>query len=491
MKVLSLPIPSFKPVGPIEAKGVTFLSFGEAAQIRGGAMVYPPARDPLGTRPSSLRSPLSQRRTKGQIEKEGWSESIHAVLEQPPARLTSYLVGMGLLFSGAFVTWACVGHIQEVSHGQGKLIPQGESYKIQPVIQGQVESIAVSEGDFIEKGQVLVSLDSDLLEADVSRLSQTLAATEQALSQVRSLIGQTQQESVAYRRMAAANTQAAETVLQQSQLSVSANQVLLTSSSDDISVHQERLDRISALEAEGAVSKEYIFGIEQGVRERQQAMTQNESQLLQSVAQTQKAAAELAQKQAEEQQTILASQQTLKKLEMEAQQLEADIADLSTQLTQAQTKRSQSQVRASTGGIVSALDIDNIGEVVQPGQVLAEIVPVDMPLVLSTVVPNREAGLIEVGMTTQVKMDAFPYQTYGIMPGKVLSISPDAQVEAGLVPGYQVDIALDKDFVMHEQQPVSLQMGQTASAEIVVRRRRIIEIVLDPIRRMQESDLSL
>ena len=475
------------PISPFESAGIVPLSLREAAQIGGGTIANSPSWSSIEVAPPPPHFPLRQ----SQPEKGDWSESIQAVLEQPPSRLTGYLVGLGLLFSGIFATWACIGQTQEVSHAQGKLIPKGKIYKIQPVVQGKIDSILVQEGELVQKGQVLLALDADLSEADVDRLVQSLAAAEKALAQARSLATKTQQESAAHGRIAAANTEAAKATLEQSQSAVEANQALLAALNSEMNVHQERLDRISALETQGAISKEYVFGIEQGIRERQQTITQDQGQLAQSVAQARKAKAELAQKQAEAQQIGIDAQLSLQKLDTETQQLEATIADLRTQLAQAKTKLSQSYVRASTEGIVSALDVGNIGEVVQPGQVIAEIAPKSTPLILSAFVPNREAGLLKVGMEAQVKMDAFPYQTYGVMAGEVRSISPDAHLNNGAETGYQVDVDLDKSFVMHEHQRVNLQMGQTASAEIVVRHRRIIEALLDPIRRISGNKLSL
>ncbi|NJM98470.1 MAG: HlyD family efflux transporter periplasmic adaptor subunit [Phormidesmis sp. RL_2_1] len=488
MKLASTPIPPFQPCGMVP------LSLREAAYITGGSITYPSGASAgvssadTTDSGSAFRQPL---RLQGSREKGGWSESVQAVLEQPPAALTRYLIGLGMIFSGVFLTWACVGHIQEVSHAQGRIIPQGETYKLQPVIEGKVDSILVKEGDTVYKNQVLLSLDAALLEADISRLEQAVLAAQKELAQVRSLIIQTQQESVASGQIATANTAATMANLQQSQSAVGVSEALLISLADEMNAHQERLARIRAIETQGAVSKEYLFGIEQNLRERQQAITQNQGELARFRAQTRQAEAELAQKQAEEQQIHILAQQSLQKLAMEEQQLQATIADLSTQLEQAKTKLSQSYVKASTDGIVSNLAIHNVGEVVQPGQVVAEVVPEDTPLILSAVVPPQEAGLLKVGMETQIKLDAFPYQNYGTLLGTVAFISPDAKAVTDTSEGYQVDVALAQDFVVHEQQQVRLQIGQTATAEVVVRRRRIIEILLDPIRQMRESELSI
>ena len=427
----------------------------------------------------------------GSMRQQGWSDSIQAVLEQPPARLPRYLILLGLVFSSVFVSWAYIGTMQEVSRAQGELIPQGETYKVEPVIEGKVDRIFIREGDYVEQGQVLLSLESDLLESEVGRLEQALEATEKEILHMRSLIEKTIQEAQANRQIAAANIQAQRIDIEQSETSIETSEALLQALHSDLDARVERFNRISRLEAQGAISQEYLFGIESSVREQQQTITQSQGQRDQTVAQVRKGQAELNQKIAEESQTALLAQQSLQKMLIEEQQLNRNLADLSIQLAQAKTKLSQSYITASTDGVVSTLALDNAGEVVQPGQTLAEIVPENTPLILSALVPHQEAGLLTVGMETQIKMDAFPYQDYGILSGEVISISPDAKVKGAAVNGYQINVSLDEDFVVHEQQMVKLQVGQTANVEVVVRQRRIIEMLSDPIRQLKESKLSL
>jgi HlyD family secretion protein len=128
---------------------------------------------------------------------------------------------------------------------------------------------------------------------------------------------------------------------------------------------------------------------------------------------------------------------------------------------------------------------------VQPGQTLAEIAPSTAPLILSAWLPNEKAGLVEVGMPANIKLEAFPYQDYGIVAGSVLAISPDSRPHEQMGQVYKVEVALDKTEMNHEGAVVPLRAGQTATAEIVVKRRRIMSLILDPIRKLQKDNLSI
>lgn len=424
-------------------------------------------------------------------QSSGWSESIQTVLEQPPTAFPRYLLFLGIAFTGIFGIWAYTGQMQEVANAAGQLVPQGETYKIQLPIAGEIDRILVQEGDLVKKGQLLLALDAELLQEELARLEQTLSAHQHELLQIQSLIEQTRRESMAQAQIAAANVQAQRSSMLQSQANTASNEQLLNSLGNMLHAQEERLDRISFLEEQGAISREYLFNLEQGVREQQQSIEQTQGEINQSLAQTQQIEAELARRNAEAQKMEIEMQQSLQRLMIETEQRQADIADTQHLIEKAKFKLSQSNVRSPIEGIVSTLEIDNIGEVVSVGNTLAEVMPAETPLVLSTLLPQQEAGLVDVGMEAKVKLEAFPYQDYGILSGTVISISPDTKGGPEAGNSYQVEIALDKDHVMHENQPVALRAGEVASAEIVVRRRKIIDLILDPVRRLSADDLSL
>ncbi|MEM9088572.1 MAG: HlyD family type I secretion periplasmic adaptor subunit [Cyanobacteria bacterium P01_F01_bin.53] len=443
------------------------------------------------TNESVVAQSSDQSSNQSSNQSNNWSEAIQSVLEQPPAQLPRYLIGVGLAFTTFFGLWAWVGKMQEVSQAKGELAPLGETYKIQPATDGKVEKILIEEGEQVRQGQLLFKLDSELLESEVSRLEKTLKSDQQSLAQVRSLMEKTRQENRAQQESVDASIQAQIATREQAQANTQTSQALVESIDSELAIREERLSRIATLEEQGAISREYVFDLEQGVREQGRTLTQTQGNIEQSLAQIRQIDAEIEQKRAEAQQVSLTAQQSLQKLTMEAETFQSSIDDTRNLLKQAQTRLAQSQVRSPSDGMVSSLDIDNMGEFTQPGETLAEIVPDGMPLVLSAIVPPSKAGLIGTGMTTQIKLDAFPYQNYGVLSGKVIAMSPDAKGNPETGSGYRVDIALEKDYVMHEQERVQLRIGQTASADIVVRQRRIIDLILEPIRRLSASDLNL
>ena len=208
----------------------------------------------------------------------GWSESIQSVLEQPPAAFPRYLILLGLAFTGFFGLWAWTGTMQEVSQAQGELLPLGDTYKIQSATVGALDKIWVKEGDRIRQGQLLFELDATTAQSEVTRLEQTLAATQQTLDQTLALMSDMQAESVSQAQIAAASIQAQIATQAQSQANMQTSQALLEGLGSEMAAQQERLTRISSLESQGAISKEYLFGIEQGVRDQQKAIVQTQGE---------------------------------------------------------------------------------------------------------------------------------------------------------------------------------------------------------------------
>jgi HlyD family secretion protein len=93
-------------------------------------------------------------------------------------------------------------------------------------------------------------------------------------------------------------------------------------------------------------------------------------------------------------------------------------------------------------------------------------------------------------MAVQVKFDAYPYQEYGIISGKVTSVSPDAEVDEQLGGVYKTEITLERNYVIENGEKIYFKPGQTANADIIIRDRRIADLFLDPIRQLKEGGIN-
>ncbi|AFY75610.1 response regulator containing a CheY-like receiver domain and an HTH DNA-binding domain [Pleurocapsa sp. PCC 7327] len=486
-------------------------------------------------------TPLAARTT-------AWSADFQAFLDRPPASLPRRLIVGGIAFCLVFGIMAWFGRVEEVGRATGQLVPKGETYKVEPIESGKVTRIAVKEGDVVEAGQVLVELDTELAKKEVERLEQILSAYQFEGRQKQDLLDRALLEAQTLKAIATEDAQEQRLAIAQAREKVATKRNLLTQLSSEIAAvrarksqikplstvakrrlaqldseeaaHRERLKRLRAMQKEGAVSLEYIFQAEQSLRQVQQQialsqlqeiantdeqlfqaeqslrelqdrMTQSQGELSASLKEAQRLETELNQKKAQGRKMLLEAEQRIQQLKVESAQIEAKIAETKNLLASERAKLKQRFFRAPVDGVVSRLNLKNAGEVVQPGEAIAEIAPSNAPLVLSAVLPDREAGFVKKGMPVKVKFNAYPFQDYGIISGKVVSISSDAEQNEQLGTVYRVKVELERNYVNEGRRTIRLKAGQTGSADIIIRRRRFADILFDPIRQLQRSGIDL
>jgi hemolysin D len=420
-----------------------------------------------------------------------WSDSLQALLEQPPASLPQRMILGGIVFTAIVGVWSWFGTIEEVSVAQGQLVPQGDVYQVQAAVAGEVVDIFVEEGEPIDKGQVLVQLDHQVAEKEVERLTHSLDADRQKLAQTQALIQQTQAELSTIEAMAKADVEARQAAITQENDLVTTNQQVLAQLQTDRQAQENRMERLQELVDRGAFAEDQLFQVEQALRDRDRTIIETQGATSRSQSTITQLEAELAQTQAMAEKNQLEALKQLQQLQIQATELQAGISETQALLERSQAELAQTTLVAPVDGAVSSLEISNVGEVLQPSQTVLEIAPADAPLVLSALLPTRDAGLVKPGMPVNMKFDAFPFQDYGIVTGEVLSISPDTKVDDERGAAYKVNISLDTTQMQEGQDDIALNAGQTATAEIIVRQRRIISLLLDPIRKLQKDNISL
>jgi HlyD family secretion protein len=97
-------------------------------------------------------------------------------------------------------------------------------------------------------------------------------------------------------------------------------------------------------------------------------------------------------------------------------------------------------------------------------------------------------------MPVKLKFDAYPFQDYGIVEGKLTKISPTTKAidtEQGMVESYELEVKLDQNYIQAKNKRVALRPGQTATAEVIVRQRRLIDFALEPFKKLQKDGLEL
>lgn len=420
-----------------------------------------------------------------------WSPVLQSTLDQPPAALPRRLILGGLCFIVLATGWAWFGQVEEIGHAKGQLVPRGEVFKVHPATMGKIAVLAVDEGQAVEVGQIVAELETTIEANEIERLKDSLTVDQKQLGQKEALLQRVELEAQTQAEIAAASIRAHEAAIAQTESHEEVSRQLVSQIALDVEASEIRVERIRPSVDQGGISQEYFFAAEQTLRDRQQSLTRQQGELEQSLAEMARLQAELEQKRAEANRAQHDIEEQAQRVRVEITELTGDISEKERLLARAEAELAQRFLYAPVDGTISSVSIDNVGEVVQPGQTVAEVAPQDAPLVLAAVLPDKEAGFIEIGMPVQVKFDAYPFQDYGIVSGQVTTIASDAIVDEMLGTVYQIEVELARNYVEDNGQMIPFKAGQTADADIVIRQRRVIDILLDPIKKLRQSGIDL
>ena len=174
---------------------------------------------------------------------------------------------------------------------------------------------------------------------------------------------------------------------------------------------------------------------------------------------------------------------------------ERKAAGLAADLSKAEQRTKLQQLTAPVSGIVQQLAVHTVGGVVTPAQSLMVIVPNDSSLEIEAMVSNHDVGFVHAGDEVEIKVDTFDFTRYGLLHGRVLSISSDAIVRDASAdkasdkqPGsnaassepkgqeltYAARISVDRTQMQVEDKKVNLSPGMAVTAEIKTGSRLII-----------------
>jgi hemolysin D len=425
------------------------------------------------------------------------------VLETPASPLgrTVALAISGFVAIALF--WACVGEIDIVAVGQGKIVPSGRTKMIQAFETGVVTTIAVEEGQHVEKGALLVALDSTQTGADTKRLTTELDARRLDVARLRSVLGLPGGEALEADGSASGFSAAALALAR----SLRATQ--LGEQREKLAAFARELERqrasavgtaaeIAKIEAQLPLKREQVEArrglLEKGLTPRQQFLEmqqeliamEGESRVAQ--ARGNEAAAGIATIQ---RQVAQAQEEFERDRLKELTEAESQVAQLTEELKKATQRQALQRLTAPVAGTVQQLQLHTIGGVVEPAKPLMVIVPEDAGIEIEAEIENKDIGFVREGQEAIVKLDAFPFTRYGTLVGHVATISGDAveQQSNGAAPRliYTTRIRLETDMMNVEGRDVRLSPGMIAAVEIKTGTRKLIEFVLSPLTRMVDE----
>lgn len=364
------------------------------------------------------------------------------------ARWTLRLMWLSLL---ALVGWAYFAKVDQVTRAPAQLIVAARTQLVQAPDAGVVTKIHVREGDEVQAGQLLVTLQKERAEAALADSSAKVAALRITLSRLQAEV---------YRRPLRFESDLQsypEYIKNQTDLYNRRRQAIeedLESLGNMLRLAESELAINRQLEATGDVSQAEILRLQRSVADlrAQQASKRNKY--------FQDAQAEMTKAQEE-----LNTQMEL--LRDRTQVLE------------------QTELDAPMRGIVNNIKVNTIGGVVRAGDTLMELLPTGDNLLAEAKISTADIAFIAVGQEASVKLDAFDSSIFGAMHGVVEYISPDALMEEtrnGPMAHYRVRIRITgTEFKGEKANQIQLRPGMTAQVDIKAMERTVLSYLTKPI----------
>ena len=426
------------------------------------------------------------------------------VLDSPPSPAPRVLTWLLALLLVSAIVWGVFGKMDIITTAEGKIIPDGRVKVIQAFDRGMVKQIWVVEAQKVAAGDPLIELDQTQTSADAARLAMeldfakrrlarqelllamirdadTMAAAERLLDAGEGLRDHPEERQwvwEAWRRqaeeVATLRSQAEERRAEQKAIQVSIRQL-----GELIPLSASRLEAMEPLYERNHVSKlEYLAVVEEGIQRRHalEAEQAREEQVVAALATL-------------ERQLAAHKARTLTETLAERDDARRQRDGLEQELTKVADLNAKQIITSPVDGTVKGLAVHTIGGVVNPAEVLMEIVPIGERLEVEVFIGNQDIGYVMEGQTAEVKIHTFPFTKYGLIDGTVESVARDATVDENLGLIYRARLQLARSTLMVDGKETELLPGMGVTAEIATGERRLIEFFLAPLLRARQESL--
>ncbi|MDD2663907.1 MAG: HlyD family type I secretion periplasmic adaptor subunit [Dechloromonas sp.] len=417
------------------------------------------------------------------------TESDLAMIRQEPlrAKVLLRLIGIAL---GLFLLWAAIAQLDEVTRGEGKVIPSRQIQVLQSIDGGLVSEILVREGDVVEAEQLLVKIDETRfvssvkenqaqyfgLLAKAARLramsdGKPFVPPPEVLKQEPAIVEQERQLYEAKRDEMQAAVSIARQQLAQRHQELNEAQARRAQASQGYELTSRELSVTRPLINSGAVSEVELLRLERDVSryrgERDMASAQ--------ITRTQAAINE-AQRKIEE--VELSFRNDAGKELSETMAKLNSLAEGSVALSD---RVKQSSIRSPVRGTVKRLLVNTVGGVVQPGKDMIEIVPLEDTLLLEARILPRDIAFLRPGQPAMVKFTAYDFSIYGGLEGTLEHIGADTVMDDKGNAFYTVRVRTSKARFGDANLPII--PGMVAEVDILTGKKSVLTYLLKPVLR--------
>ena len=414
-----------------------------------------------------------------------------SILAQTPKGGRAILwVVMALLV--LFMVWAYYSEIEQVTRGDGKVVPSTQIQVIQNLEGGILSEIMIDVGQLVKKDQLLLRIDETRFSSSFKQnrvkylASKSKAARLEAESNgsnfevPQEVINEKPQIGVREKELFESRRREFNSSMQRIREQISQRKHEyreLTSKLDELTrtfaLLNKELELTRPLVAQGAVSEVEVLHLE-----RQASMMQGEiATIKQSIP---KSDSKLQEAQLELRENQLAF---FNKAKSELNDVLAELEDVSASAIAIEDRLRRTNVQSPVTGTINRLLVNTVGGVIQPGMDLVEIVPLEDTLVIETNIKPADIAFLRPDQDAKVKFTAYDFTIYGGLEAKLEHISADSITDDKGNSFYLVRLRTSKNYLGPETNPLPIIPGMVASVDILTGKKTILSYLLKPVLR--------
>lgn len=388
-----------------------------------------------------------------------------------------------------FIIWSMVTSVDEVAVTSGEVVPSGQLQAIQHLEGGIIKEILIQEGQLVEKGQVLIRLNETAAITELQKLEARRAGLEIRSERLRAIgTGGVPDWSKVGNRY--------PNMIRDQQRIYEGSLESLFSRQETIrkQIEQRKAELELLVEREQTLIRSAdIFAEELELREKlyKEGLTSKIS-YLDAKRQLNTARGELSDLLSERERATEAIKESQSRLdEIETDVREQALAELSESaneliqveeaLVEAKDRVRRLEIAAPVRGIVKGLVVHTVGGVIPPGEVIAEIVPLDEELVIEAKIQPRDVGHVHIGQPVTVKVTTYDFARFGGITGELKDVSASTFLDEQGDPYYKGIIRLDRSYVGRDETQNRVMPGMTVQADIKTGKKTLFEYLLKPV----------
>jgi membrane fusion protein, adhesin transport system len=384
-----------------------------------------------------------------------------------------------------FIVWAMLAKVDEVTAGQGKVIPSSKVQLIQATEPATVSELLVRSGQQVKRGQLLARLDnpqSRQIQAETEALearSARLASEGLGAGSENNLAGEEATLSAVRRQALSSRVAALNASAEQRRREMAEAQATISSLRSSLSLAQQRVQMLAPLAAKSIVPQTELLDARREVVDLQ-------GRIAGAIEQSGRAAAAIreAQSQANE-----ANFQFRQEALNERSQVEQKIA-VNEQSLGGAGPLGRMELRSPVDGVVNDVKVTTIGGFVGAGEKVMEVVPMGEKLLVETRVKPSDIAFIKVGDRALVKVTAYDFSTYGGLDGKVVQVSADSIYDEVEKQAYfTVIVETNKSYLASGAHRLPITPGMMTDTQIITGRKSVLSYLLKPVMRARSEAL--